>query len=133
MSCLLRLRLLRYRQTPMFPKRVKAHAIKREPSTLLLKHFFNFGEFQKARFCGRFNVYFFFFFFLCYHKRFVCRVTHYLYPQTARDQETLSVLRPTAVGIQHSSPHQSGYRLKLYMWRWQQKHNQQTCCHQDRR
>jgi hypothetical protein len=37
-SKLLRLRILRYRQTPMLPKRVKAHAIRRKPSTLLLQH-----------------------------------------------------------------------------------------------
>ena len=35
-SNLLRLRSFRYRQTPNYPKRVKAHAIRREPSTLLL-------------------------------------------------------------------------------------------------
>jgi len=30
------LTFLRYRQTPNYPKRVKAHAERREPSTLLL-------------------------------------------------------------------------------------------------
>jgi len=35
-SYLLRLRYSRYRQTPLQLKRVKAHAIRREPSTLLL-------------------------------------------------------------------------------------------------
>ena len=33
---LLRLRHLRYRQTPYYPKRANAHAIRREPSTLVL-------------------------------------------------------------------------------------------------
>ena len=30
------LTFLRYRQTPNYPKRVRAHALRREPSTLLL-------------------------------------------------------------------------------------------------
>ena len=32
------LSFLRYRQTPLFLKRVKAHASRRKPSTLLLEH-----------------------------------------------------------------------------------------------
>ena len=43
-SRLLRLRYLRYRQTPVLLKRVRAHALGREPSTLLLIDS-NFGEF----------------------------------------------------------------------------------------
>ena len=50
MDNLLRLRHLRYRQTPMFLKRVKVHAIRREPSTSVLETFFeNFADFQMAR------------------------------------------------------------------------------------
>ena len=48
-SYLLRLRLLRYRQTPNNLKRVKAHAERREPSTLLLVVSVNFADFQKTR------------------------------------------------------------------------------------
>ena len=76
-SNLLRLRYLRYRQTPVLPKRVKAHALGREPSTLLLQRLLKFGEFQITRFSGRFNVYSFSLSLLCYHKRFVFRVRHY--------------------------------------------------------
>ena len=36
MSNLLRLRILRHRQTPIYLKRVNAHAIRREPSTMFL-------------------------------------------------------------------------------------------------
>ena len=39
------------------PKRVKAHAIRREPSTLLLYALVKFGDFERTRFSGRFNVY----------------------------------------------------------------------------
>ena len=77
-SYLLRLRFLRYRQTPVLLKRVRAHALRREPSTLLLQRFLKFGEFQITRFSGRFNVFLFSFSLLCYHKRFVFRVRHYL-------------------------------------------------------
>ena len=44
---LLRLRCSRYRQTPIYLKRVKAHAIWREPSTLFLIDSVNFADFQK--------------------------------------------------------------------------------------
>ena len=55
---LLRLRSFRYRQTPNYPKRVKAHAIRREPSTLLLIVLYEkFADFERTRFSGRFNVY----------------------------------------------------------------------------
>ena len=61
---LLRLRILRYRQTPNNPKRVKAHAIRREPSRLYSWLFsVNFADFQNTRFSGRFNVYVCFLFF----------------------------------------------------------------------
>ena len=48
-SKLLRLRYLRYRQTPNNLKRVKAHAERREPSTLLLVASVNFADFQITR------------------------------------------------------------------------------------
>ena len=42
----------------MFLKRVKAHAERREPSTLLLKHFLQFADLGKNKNqSGRFNVY----------------------------------------------------------------------------
>ena len=41
------LTFLRYRQTPNYPKRVKAHAIRREPSTLLLIVILQIGDFQE--------------------------------------------------------------------------------------
>ena len=43
------LTFLRYRQTPNYPKRVKAHAIRREPSTLLLIVILQIGDFQETR------------------------------------------------------------------------------------
>ena len=49
MSKLLRLRSFRYRQTPNNLKRVKAHASRREPSTLLLVVSVNFADFQITR------------------------------------------------------------------------------------
>ena len=49
MSNLLRLRYLRYRQTPNNLKRVKAHAIRREPSTFVLDCFCQFADFQITR------------------------------------------------------------------------------------
>ena len=59
MSYLLRLRLLRYRQTPYNLKRVKAHAIRREPSTIVLDYIsVNFADFPEDKNqSGRFNVY----------------------------------------------------------------------------
>ena len=45
------------------PKRVKAHAIRREPSTLLLYALLmKFGDFERTRFSGRFNVYVYLYF-----------------------------------------------------------------------
>ena len=49
MSYLHRLRILRYRQTPNHLKRVKAHAERREPSTLFLIDYLKFGEFRTTR------------------------------------------------------------------------------------
>ena len=48
-SKLLRLRSFRYRQTPNNLKRVKAHAERREPSTLLLVVPVNFADFERTR------------------------------------------------------------------------------------
>ena len=49
-STLLRLRLLRYRQTPNVLKRVNAHAERRELSTSVLVHCLeNFADFRKTR------------------------------------------------------------------------------------
>ena len=56
-SCLLRLRFLRYRQTPNNLKRVKAHALGREPSTLLLVVSLIWRISESKNQSGRFNVY----------------------------------------------------------------------------
>ena len=44
---LLRLRCSRYRQTPIYLKRVKAHAIRREPSTSFLIDYWNLANFEQ--------------------------------------------------------------------------------------
>ena len=77
-SYLLRLRLLRYRQTPNYPKRVKAHAERREPSTLLLIVFLKFGEFQKTRIKADASQYVYYV--ICYVtiRSFVLRVRPYI-------------------------------------------------------
>jgi len=46
---LLRLRHSRCRQTPMFLKRVKVHAIRRELQLQFLKHHWNFGDFSNDK------------------------------------------------------------------------------------
>ena len=53
----LRLRYSRFSQTPNALQRVKAHAERREPSTLLLCIISIIGRFRITRFSGRFNVY----------------------------------------------------------------------------
>ena len=65
MSKLLRLRYLRYRQTPNNLKRVKAHAERREPSTLFLVVPVNFADFQITRIKADASQY------VCYVLRYV--------------------------------------------------------------
>ena len=43
------LTFLRYRQTPIYLKRVKAHAERREPSTFVLDRFCQFWRFSETR------------------------------------------------------------------------------------
>ena len=78
-SKLLRLRILRYRQTPNNLKRVKAHAERREPSTLLLVVSANFGDFQNTRSSGRFTICLFYLFCYVTIGSFVFRVLHYYF------------------------------------------------------
>ena len=78
MSYLLRLRYLRYRQTPVFLKRVKAHAERREPSTLLLEQTEYFADFQITRIKADASQYVFFVFCYVTIRYFVLRVRPYI-------------------------------------------------------
>ena len=65
------LTFLRYRQTPCVLKRVKAHAIRREPSTLLLYASVNFADFQKQESKRTLHNMSVISILLCYHTQFV--------------------------------------------------------------
>ena len=71
MSKLLRLRSFRYRQTPNNLKRVKAHAERREPSTLLLVVPVNFADFERTRIKRTLHNMSVISLPLCYHTQFV--------------------------------------------------------------
>lgn len=65
---LLRLRILRYRQTPVLLKRVKAYAIGVSILAFTLAAFFNFGEFQNTSLKADASIYVVSVFsLLCYH------------------------------------------------------------------
>ena len=62
----------------LVPKRVKAHAIRREPSTFVLDSFVKFPNFQKQESKRTLHNKSVISLQLCYHTQFRFRVLHYL-------------------------------------------------------
>ena len=74
---LLRLRYLRYWGKPYNLKRVKAHAVRREPSTSVLDCIIKFPNCQITRIKADASTYMFILSLLYYHKLFVFKILHF--------------------------------------------------------
>ena len=121
-----------HRQTPCNPKRVKAHAIRRELRLLFLIDFFQFPNCPKQESKSGCSSYMSILYLsqpigICGFKGSTYVICYY--PLTAKVQGILLVSVQGVEEMIFPSKYQNVCRQKQYTWHWLQMHNPRICHH----